>query len=180
LGDSGWGAEEAKVEHVSRFVAWLRALGENVTVLEGGTSRCSPATVNRHLAALFSFYQACNGVALAQSLVAWRRVSRGGYRPFLHCGEVAMDDWLHRYAGQNRRKNTAATWVIADQDYRVAAHATVSMTAIDHSAESARLHKAAPDPVPALLVGRLAVDETFAGLGWTPRWCVTCSRPRLR
>lgn len=84
MGDSGWGAEEAKVEHVSRFVAWLRALAENVTVLEGGTSRCSPATVNRHLAALFSFYQACNGVALAQSLVAWRRVNRGGYRPFLH------------------------------------------------------------------------------------------------
>jgi integrase/recombinase XerD len=35
---------------------------------------------------LFSFYdwQARNGVALAQSLVAWRRVNRGGYRPFLH------------------------------------------------------------------------------------------------
>jgi len=31
------------------------------------------------------------------------------------------------------------------------------MTAIEHTA--------APDPIPALLVGRLAVDETFAGLG---------------
>ena len=76
-----------------------------------------------------------------------------------------MDDWLHRYAGQNRRNNTAATWVIADQDHRVAAYATLSMTAIDHTAAPARLRKAAPDPVPALLVGRLAVDEAFAGLG---------------
>jgi len=42
--------------------------------------------VNRHLAALFTFYEyrARNGVVLAQSLVAWRRVNRGGYRPFLH------------------------------------------------------------------------------------------------
>ncbi len=78
--------DAAKVEHVSRFVAWLRAPAENVAVLEGGTGRCAPATVNRHLAALFCFYdyQARNGVVLAQSLVAWRRVNRGGYRPFLH------------------------------------------------------------------------------------------------
>lgn len=78
--------DDPRVEHVSRFVAWLRAPAENVTVLEGGTARCSPATVNRHLAALFAFYdyQARNGVPLAQSLVDWRRTNRGGYRPFLH------------------------------------------------------------------------------------------------
>ncbi|MGH3305031.1 MAG: tyrosine-type recombinase/integrase [Streptosporangiaceae bacterium] len=78
--------EKAKVDHVCRFVAWLRSPAENVTVLDGGTGRCCPATVNRHLAALFSFYdyQARNGVEPAQSLVAWRRVNRGGYRPFLH------------------------------------------------------------------------------------------------
>jgi len=42
--------------------------------------------VNRHLAALFSFYDyhARNGVALAKSLVEWRRSSRGGYKAFLH------------------------------------------------------------------------------------------------
>lgn len=86
LGRLGVVVDEAKVDHVSRFVAWLRAPAENVTVLEGGTGRCCPATVNRHLAALFSFYdyRARNGVELAQSLVAWRRTNRGGYRPFLH------------------------------------------------------------------------------------------------
>lgn len=78
--------DEAGVDQVSRFIAWLRAPADNVAVLPGGTSRCSPATVNKHLAALFSFYdyQARNGVTLAQSLVAWRRVNRGGYRSFLH------------------------------------------------------------------------------------------------
>ena len=86
LGQVGVALDEAEVEHVSRFVAWLRAPADNVAVLPGGTSRRGPATVNKHLAALFSFYdwRARNGVALAQSLVAWRRVTRGGYRSFLH------------------------------------------------------------------------------------------------
>ncbi|MGH9286115.1 MAG: tyrosine-type recombinase/integrase, partial [Acidimicrobiales bacterium] len=78
--------DEAAAEHVSRFVAWLRAPADNVVVLEGGSARRAAATVNRHLAALFSFYDyhARNGVALAQALVAWRHSNRGGYRPFLH------------------------------------------------------------------------------------------------
>jgi integrase/recombinase XerD len=82
----GVAVDEATVDHVSRFVAWLRSPADNVAVLEGGSGRCGPATVNRHLAALFTFYEyrARNGVVLAQSLVAWRRVNRGGYRPFLH------------------------------------------------------------------------------------------------
>ena len=86
LAEAGCGYGTATVDHVARFVAWLRAPAENVTVLEGGPARCSPATVNRHLAALFSFYdyQAGNGVPLAQQLVAWRRSNRGGFRPFLH------------------------------------------------------------------------------------------------
>ena len=42
--------DEAGVEHVSRFVAWLRAPADNVTVLAGGAGRCVPATVNKHLA----------------------------------------------------------------------------------------------------------------------------------
>ena len=78
--------DEAAAEHVSRFVAWLRAPADNVVVLDGGSARRAPATVNKHLAALFSFYDyhARNGVPLAQSLVAWRRSNRGGYKPFLH------------------------------------------------------------------------------------------------
>jgi integrase len=82
----GISLDAVTVDHVSRFVAWLRAPAENMAVLPGGTGRCSPATVNKHLAAVFSFYdyQARNGVALSQSLVAWRRVNRGGYRSFLH------------------------------------------------------------------------------------------------
>jgi len=55
-------------------------------VLEGGTAKRSPATVNRYLAGVFAFYdhQARCGVEVDQSLMAWRRVQRGSYCPFLH------------------------------------------------------------------------------------------------
>ncbi len=81
------------------------------------------------------------------------------------CGEPALDDWLRRYAGQNRRRDTAATWVIADADDRVAAYASIAMTGIDRSVAPAGLAKQAPDPVPALLLGRLAVDRHHSGRG---------------
>jgi GNAT superfamily N-acetyltransferase len=81
------------------------------------------------------------------------------------CGEPALDEWLRRYAGQNRRRDTAATWVIADADDRVAAYASIAMTGIDRSAAPTGLAKQAPDPVPALLLGRLAVDRHYSGRG---------------
>lgn len=74
------------VDHVARFVSWLRAPAPNVIVLDGGTARRTAATVNRHLAAIFGFYEhhARSGVKVAAGLVAWRRIGRGSYKPFLH------------------------------------------------------------------------------------------------
>lgn len=42
---------------------------------------------------------------------------------------------------------------------------SLSMTGIDRSGAPAALAKSAPTVVPALLVGRLAVDRSVAGLG---------------
>ena len=80
-------------------------------------------------------------------------------------GESILDEWLRRYAGQSRRRDTAATWVIADPDDVVVAYASVAMTGIDRSAAPTTITKGAPDPIPALLIGRLAVDRRYAGLG---------------
>jgi len=86
-------------------------------------------------------------------------------REHFDSGEPILDEWLRRYAGQNRRRDTAATWVITDVDNVVVAYASVAMTGIDRSAAPATLAKGAPDPVPALLLGRLAVDHRYANLG---------------
>jgi GNAT superfamily N-acetyltransferase len=80
-------------------------------------------------------------------------------------GEPALDEWLRRYAGQNRRRDTAATWVIATPGDVVVAYVSVAMTAIERGAAPDPVAKHAPDPVPALLLGRLAVDHRYAARG---------------
>lgn len=80
-------------------------------------------------------------------------------------GDAFLDEWLRSYAGQNRRRDTAATWVIADAEWVVVGYVTVAMSAIDRSTAPMSVARQAPDPVPALLIGRLAVDEAFSGLG---------------
>ena len=76
----------AQVEDVSGFVRWLRRPEENVIVIDATAARRSESTVNRHLAAVFGFYDfhARSGIVLADSLVAWRQVPRGSFKPFLH------------------------------------------------------------------------------------------------
>jgi len=86
-------------------------------------------------------------------------------RSRLDSGEPVLDEWLRREAGQSRRRDTAATWVITDAGGVVVAYASLSMTSIDRPAAPDAPAKGSPDPVPALLVGRLAVDRGYAGLG---------------
>lgn len=86
---------------------------------------------------------------------------RGGF----DSGEPSLDEWLKRSSGQSRRGDTAATWVIVDSDQVIIAYASLSMTAIDLSRAPASVAKGSPHPVPALLLGRLAVDKFHAGIG---------------
>jgi integrase len=77
---------QVEIGDVARFVSWLRAPADNVVVLDSGDPVRSPATVNRHLAAVFGLYEhhARLGVDVAAGLVSWRRVGRGSYKPLLH------------------------------------------------------------------------------------------------
>ena len=73
------------LEDLGRFVSWLRSPIEGVVLIGGGAAARTASTVNRHLAAVFGFYDfhARRGVRVATELVEWRRGGRGAYRPFL-------------------------------------------------------------------------------------------------
>ena len=86
LANAGVRWQHAGVEDVALFVASLRAPAEKVIVLADGGGVRRPATVNRHLAGVFGFYDhhARSGIPVACELVAWRRERRGSFKPFLH------------------------------------------------------------------------------------------------
>lgn len=79
----GW--EAVGLEDVGRFLSWLRCPTEGVVLFDATAARRSEATVNRHLAAVFGFYDfhLRRGVGVATELVSWRRGGRGSYKPFL-------------------------------------------------------------------------------------------------
>jgi integrase/recombinase XerD len=77
LGLRGLAWDSAGVEHVSRFVAWLRAPADNVIVLDDTAAVRSEATVNRHLAALFGSTTSTPAPAWTSPPIWWRG---GGWR----------------------------------------------------------------------------------------------------
>jgi hypothetical protein len=92
-------------------------------------------------------------------------------------GSPDLDEWLRRYSTQNRRRNTAATWVITTADSAVVAYVGLAMTSIDRGDAPSSVAKLAPDPVPALLIGRLAVDRSHAGSASGRPWSPTSWPP---
>ena len=90
LGCRGLDWQEARLEDLGEFIAWLRlplpGRAGVVAVLPSAVPQVSAATVNRKLAAVSSFYayQARNGAEVGDLLAAWRAGGRGGWKPFLH------------------------------------------------------------------------------------------------
>jgi integrase/recombinase XerD len=85
LAGRGVAWEELGLDDLGRFVSWLRSPADGVVPIDAAVSARAASTVNRHLAAVFSFYEfhARFGVPVAADLVTWRRGGRGSYRPFL-------------------------------------------------------------------------------------------------
>ncbi|MGH7080394.1 MAG: GNAT family N-acetyltransferase, partial [Acetobacteraceae bacterium] len=84
------------------------------------------------------------------------------------CGRPALDAWLRTHALASHRYGHARTQVVADTDAgvrRVVAFYALAPASVVHARLSAKLRQNAPDPVPMILLARLAVDAAYAGRG---------------
>jgi GNAT superfamily N-acetyltransferase len=80
------------------------------------------------------------------------------------CGDERLNDWLAGKARRNQVEGASRTWVVTAEDRVVAFYA--SSTAVVLRAQATkRAARNQPDPLPALLLGRLAVDEKWQGHG---------------
>lgn len=81
-------------------------------------------------------------------------------------GAGALDDWLRRTASVAAAAGTSATWVLCRGDTVVGYYA-LAMGSVERGTAPSRLGRGQPDPVPALLLARLALDrrEQRTGLG---------------
>jgi GNAT superfamily N-acetyltransferase len=81
-----------------------------------------------------------------------------------HSGEPALDDWLRRRAKQNEASGASWTYVVSTRR-KVVGYYTLAVGAIAHVEAAGRIRRNMPDPVPVMVLGRLAVDKTVHGLG---------------
>jgi len=80
------------------------------------------------------------------------------------CGIPELDSWLREQARRNQRQNTSQTFVVT-RAHRVVGYYALSANAIARLQVPKALACNTPDPIPVLLLGRLAVDQTEQGSG---------------
>ncbi len=79
------------------------------------------------------------------------------------CGEPSLDDWLRRRALRNESSGASRTYVVC-VGQRVVGYYALAVGAVAHAGAPGSVRRNMPDPVPVMVIGRLAVDDNFQGL----------------
>ena len=80
------------------------------------------------------------------------------------CGEASLDEWLKRRARTNQLSGASRTFVVADRDGRVHGYYAMAAGAVAHQAATGAVRRNMPDPVPVMVLARLAVDHRAQGI----------------
>lgn len=80
------------------------------------------------------------------------------------CGEPVLDEWLRRRALSNQLSGGSRTFVVVDQDKRVCGYYAMAAGAIAHQMATSSVRRNMPDPVPVMVLARLAVDKRAQGM----------------
>ena len=98
--------------------------------------------------------------------VSVRRLEPRDDRTGFRSGNIDLDRFFQRYAGQNQFRHHIGTTYIAIQNDRIVGFATVSSGEVVAEKLAKSLRRRLPDyPLPILRLARLAVDERFQGHG---------------
>jgi GNAT superfamily N-acetyltransferase len=81
-----------------------------------------------------------------------------------NCGEPSLDHWLRNRALQNEKSGASRTYVVCSGG-RVVGYYALAAGAVAHTEATSRAKRNMPNPVPVILIGRLAIDSRFQGCG---------------
>jgi predicted N-acetyltransferase YhbS len=87
-------------------------------------------------------------------------------RDLFDCGRDSLNAWFRRHAWQNQQASVSRTSVVCDTSSGdIAGYVSLSAAQIERGALPKSAQRNRPDPLPALLLGQLAVDRRYQGLG---------------
>ena len=101
---------------------------------------------------------------MSVSLSAPEPLADGHQLETFDLGEPVLDEWLRRHARTNHASGASRTYVVCEGTTVVAWYALAS-GAIAQSIATGRFRRNMPDPIPVVLLARLAVDRDYQGRG---------------
>jgi GNAT superfamily N-acetyltransferase len=81
-----------------------------------------------------------------------------------NCGVPSLDDWLRHRAVKNQHIGASRSYVVRD-GATVVGYYCLSAGAVVHEEAPGALRRNTPDPIPTVVLGRLAVNQAYQELG---------------
>ena len=79
-------------------------------------------------------------------------------------GNSQLDDWLKRRALKNELERASRTYVLCAEDI-VVAYYCLANGAVAQITATGKVRRNMPDPIPVMIIGRLAVAQQWHGMG---------------
>lgn len=80
------------------------------------------------------------------------------------CGEAVLDEWLRRRALANQLTGASRTFVVADHNGSVYGYYAMAAGAVAQRSATGSVRRNMPDPIPVMVLARLAVDRRAQGM----------------
>jgi GNAT superfamily N-acetyltransferase len=81
------------------------------------------------------------------------------------CSEPSLDDWLKKHALANEASGASRTYVVSAGGRRVVGYYALATGAVNAAEATGKVRRNCPDPIPVMVLSRLAVDEECDGKG---------------
>lgn len=98
-------------------------------------------------------------------LGAPRPLAAGDRLEDFQCSAAALATWLRERAHQNQASGASRCFVVCDVQQQVVGYYALAAGAVTHAEVPGRLRRNMPDPIPVIVLGRLAVHQDWAGKG---------------
>jgi predicted N-acetyltransferase YhbS len=80
------------------------------------------------------------------------------------CGNISLDDWLKKRALANQSSGATRTFVVL-ADEKVVGYYALASGAISTQSVQGSFRRNMPDPIPVVILARLAIDTSVQGKG---------------
>ena len=79
------------------------------------------------------------------------------------CGVPSLDNWLKSKARRNETARASRTYVLSTDDKQVIGYYALASGSIAANEAPRKIKRNMPDPIPVMILGRLAIDQEYQG-----------------